>query len=150
MSAVCPDVDRENSPIGSGLREDARLAAHVLIDSISALDSRDAGCTTAADLAFQRINDIVVVTTHIDRSTAEVTIDMSALLGGCVIPMTWLIGQLAGAVDKSETEVTIHADPDVKHSAVIDLMDQVGSFGFQVGIKTIPEGDPERRDLTNP
>ncbi len=104
---MCPGVDRQNLPVGNGLPEDARLAAHVLLDSISALESRDAGCTAAADLAFQRINDIVVVTTHIDRRTTEVTIDMSALLGGCVIPMTWLIGQLAGAVDKSQTDVIV-------------------------------------------
>ena len=76
--------------------------------------------------------------------------DETLLVDGQQISEAAFLKQLGALPDKSETEVTIHADPDVKHSAVIDLMDQVGSFGFQVGIKTIPEGEAELRDLTNP
>ena len=90
------------------LPEEARLAAHVLLDTVSAFDTGDeATPVTAMDLAFQRINEVGAVTTNINREAAEVSIDMSALLGGCVIPMKWLIGQLALAAGMSETDVIV-------------------------------------------
>jgi hypothetical protein len=91
----------------SDLPEEARLAAHVLLDTVSAFDTQEEGRVAAMDLAFQRINDIGAVTTNINREAGEVNIDMSALLGGCVIPMQWLIGQLAVAAEMSKTEVIV-------------------------------------------
>ncbi len=89
------------------LPEEAHLAAHVLLDTVSAFNAGDEGRVTAMDLAFQRINEVGAVTTNINREAAEVSIDMSALLGGCVIPMKWLIGQLALAAGMSETDVIV-------------------------------------------
>jgi hypothetical protein len=89
------------------LPDGARLAAHVLLDTVSACSTERDGCTTAVDLAFQRINDIGVVTSTINKDASEVNIDMSALLGGCVVPMTWLIGQLAESAGMSETDVIV-------------------------------------------
>ncbi len=103
---VCT-IRRYGRPSVNDLPEEARLAAHVLLDTVSAFNAGDEGRVTAMDLAFQRINEVGAVTTNINREAAEVSIDMSALLGGCVIPMKWLIGQLALAAGMSETDVIV-------------------------------------------
>jgi hypothetical protein len=52
-----------------------------------------------------------------------------------------LLKRLGELPDKSETEVWLHAGPTVQFIRVHDLLDQIGSLGFQVGMKTIPEDE---------
>ncbi len=52
-----------------------------------------------------------------------------------------LLKRLGELPDKSETEVWLHAGPTVQFIRVHELLDQIGSLGFQVGMKTIPEDE---------
>ena len=72
--------------------------------------------------------------------------DDTLLVDGQLISEAALLKRLGDLADKSATEVMLHAGGDVKHVTVIELMEQIGSLGFQVGMKTIPDGEAEPLD----
>ena len=67
--------------------------------------------------------------------------DETLLVDGKLISEQQLLKQLGELPNKNETEVTIHVSGDVQHFSLVELMDKITPLGFQVGMKTIPEGE---------
>lgn len=80
--------------------EEGRQAAHVLLDVVSAYDNElpeeDPANAEAMNLALLHLNQVGAVTATFNDDTDEVTIDMSNLVGGVAVTLSWLVHQLAG------------------------------------------------------
>lgn len=88
------------------MREPARQAAHVLVDTVTAFDE-ELGETaingTAMNLALARINEVGAVTATMNDETDELHMDASDLLGGAIVSINWLAA-LAAELGKTSRE----------------------------------------------
>jgi hypothetical protein len=86
--------------------EKGRLAAHVLIDGVVASKSEYEG---AADLAYQRLNELDTIPVHVDGGDPEadlnIDIDLSNILGASLITISWLVEQLATETGRSRENI---------------------------------------------
>lgn len=84
----------------------------MLIDAVSAAEGVDASDASTLNLAFQRLTEIegafhVKVQDGGPDSDLDIELDLSNLLGGTIVTMTWLIHQIASAQGVSPDSVII-------------------------------------------
>jgi hypothetical protein len=90
--------------------EGGRQAAHVLLDAVSAW-SADADAATNASvvqLAIERLNEIGAVTATLDEADG-LHVNITNLVGGALVTMTWLIRQLSLTATAERDEVIVTA-----------------------------------------
>ena len=87
--------------------QSGRSAINVLLDAVIALPDDGAG-GEPINLALQRLADVdgaYEVTVNDDGSTLDVAVDLSNLVGGTLIALTWLVAQVADSHGVSREEV---------------------------------------------
>lgn len=91
----------------SPLSEPARLAAHVLLDILSARtpDAPEDENSAAMHVAYQRLDEVGAVTATIDDTTGHLDVNMSALFAGVLASTQWLLTRLSAAHDTPQEQV---------------------------------------------
>lgn len=84
-----------------------RLAAHTLIDALSAHDTNvsQERSDAAVQLALQRLKDIGAVEVTYDQATESVAVNISHVVSPAIIAMLWLATRLSEATGVSEEEI---------------------------------------------
>ena len=87
-----------------------RQAAHVLLDAVSAwsAEADEAANENAINLAIERLNEIGTVTATLDDQEA-LDVNVSNLVGGTLVTMTWLVRQLSLSAAVDQAEVIVNA-----------------------------------------
>jgi len=87
-----------------------RQAAHVLLDAVSAwsAEADEAANENAINLAIERLNEIGAVTATLDDQEA-LDVNVSNLVGGTLVTMTWLVRQLSLSAAVDQAEVIVNA-----------------------------------------
>jgi hypothetical protein len=99
--------------------DSSRLAAHVLLDVVSAYseDDADEANERAMEIAIARLHDVGCVTATFDDETASAIIDVSALAGGTVTLLYSLVERVAMATGLAR-EVVISQTREVLDRAL--------------------------------
>lgn len=82
----------------------------VLLDALTAWDRAQGGPSSvdadAIELAVRGLPlEALDVSVSADAHTVDVDVDFSVLLGGALLPMKWLVEELAAATGRTEEEV---------------------------------------------
>ena len=87
-----------------------RQAAHVLLDAVSAwsAEADEAANENAINLAIERLAEIGAVTATLDDQEA-LDVNVSNLVGGTLVTMTWLVRQLSLSAAVDQAEVIVNA-----------------------------------------
>lgn len=89
---------------------DVLPTVHVLLDALTAWCRAQEGSSEvssdAIELAVRELPlEAMDVSVRADAHTVDVDVDFSILLGSALLPMKWLIGELAAATGRAEEEV---------------------------------------------
>jgi hypothetical protein len=92
------------------MHDAGRQAAHVLLDTVSAVD-KDADYmsnATAIQLAFQRMQDVGAITATVkDEAGGDLRLDVSPLVGASLISMNWLINVAARHAEREPADIVV-------------------------------------------
>jgi hypothetical protein len=91
-----------------GLPEEARRSADILLDTLLAYErATEDDKSPATRLALQRLTEAGAVTATLGADDS-LTIDLSRLLAGTLVPMEWLTVALADSLGISTEQVVNH------------------------------------------